>query len=114
MGLYSSVLTGKPHKRAYAPLSRLSGLNNDFIYISSFVQELNGIDFERIVCEAYDDDELKETREDSEIFNPNQFRFLKEVSSWLESGRKYRFKAFVVTQSSDAISPKIQQNEILQ
>ena len=30
------------------------------------------------------------------------FRFLKEVSSWLKSGKEYRLKTFVVTKSSDA------------
>jgi hypothetical protein len=99
MGLYSSVLTGIPHREASAPLSRLSGLNNDFIYISSFVQELNGLDFKRLVCEVFDEDELKETREDSEISNPSQFRFSKTTSNWLESGK---FETYVVTQSSDA------------
>ena len=79
MGLYSSVLSGIPHKEASAPLSRLSGLINDLIYISSFVQEL---DFKKLICEAYDGDELKETREDSEISNPSQFRFLKDTSNW--------------------------------
>ena len=85
MGLYSSVLTGKSHKEANVPLSRSSGSNNDFIYISSFVKELNGLDFKKVVCEVFDGGELKETRED---FNPNQFRFGKVTSSYLESGKK--------------------------
>ena len=65
MGIYPSVLAGVPHKKASIPLSRLSGLSNDLIYISSFVQELNGLDFKKLICKVFDGDELKETREDS-------------------------------------------------
>ena len=103
-GVYSSVVSALPHKRADAPQTRLDTIDTNFISIFSTVGELGGLEFKKLVCEVYDGDELKETIEHDEIPSntPNMIRLNKNNYSWLVSGTKYKFVASVVTQSSDA------------
>ena len=105
MGLYSFVLTGKPHKWANAPFTRISADNTDLIDIISSLVELGGLDFKKLVCEVYDGDTSVDTIEETEIpysGKPSQFRFGNSYRPYLQSGTKHKFKIFIVTQSGQA------------